>query len=122
VKLGIDTCYRAGGEIGVGCAERLEFTATLLLVIPVLSLLPAVATARLAQAAREHGCAELFGHRLGIGDVAIEAIDLGLHTRGVIQNKSVLVVKGGHTTALERLVIQGIGSAAIAAALIPVLS
>ena len=118
VKLGILADARTGREQLVAAVEGRQIATTLILTSLTLTTLatltlfdhmPCSTFCHVPAATR------LFGEHLRIGNVAIQAGNLRLHTRRRIQKKRVVIIEGRHATALiasgqlERLAIERIG-------------
>jgi len=113
VKLGILADARAGREELVAAVEGRQI-ATTLVSLTLASLASATLTTLALSLFADMPCStRLLGEHLRIGNVAIQAGNLRLHARRLIQKKCVFVVEGGHATALilhlKHLAIQRAG-------------
>ena len=124
VKLGILADARTGREQLVAAVEGRQIATTLILTSLTLTSLT-LTTLAFALPLFDHmpcstfchvpAATRLFGEHLRIGNVAIQAGNLRLHTRRRIQKKRVVIIEGRHATALiasgqlERLAIERVG-------------
>ena len=123
VKLGILADARTGREQLVAAIEGRQIATTLILTslafasltLATLATLTLFADMPCSTFCHVPAATRLFGEHLRIGNVAIQAGNLRLHTRRRIQKKRVVIIEGRHATALiasgqlERLAIERVG-------------